>query len=103
MRALGWARALTLVVIGAGAMTGIVTATAGASLVAPTSTCDGQNNVHAPNRVQETAMRCLINYAREHSGMHGVGSSTFARARREPQVGRRDELRVQPHGVRTPG
>ncbi len=75
MRALGWARALTLVVIGAGAMTGIITATAGASLVAPTSTCDGQNTVHAPKRVQEKAMRCLINYAREHSGMHGVGSS----------------------------
>ena len=74
MRALGWARTLTLVVVGAGAMTGIA-ATAGASLVAPTSTCDGQNSVQAPKRVQEKAMRCLINYAREHSGMHGVGSS----------------------------
>ena len=75
MRALGWARTLTLVVIGAGAMTGIITATAGASLVAPTSACDGQNTVHEAKRVQEKAMRCLINYARQHSGMHGVGSS----------------------------
>ena len=75
MRALGWARALTLVIIGAGAMTGIVTVMAGASLVALMSTCDGQTRCTRLNRVQETAMRRLINYAREHSGMHGVGSS----------------------------
>lgn len=74
MRALAWARTLTLVVVGAGALMGIA-APANASLVAPTSKCAGQTQQKAPKRVQEKAMRCLINYAREHSGMHGLDSS----------------------------
>jgi uncharacterized protein YkwD len=46
-----------------------------AGLVAPRSDCKGQKNVKAPEAQQERAMRCLINYARNHSGSHDVGSS----------------------------
>jgi uncharacterized protein YkwD len=43
-------------------------AAADAGLVAPRSKCSGQANHKAPEPVQEDAMRCLINYARDHSG-----------------------------------
>jgi uncharacterized protein YkwD len=45
-----------------------VTSSAEASLVAPRSKCAGQANIKAPEPRQEDAMRCLINYARDHSG-----------------------------------
>jgi uncharacterized protein YkwD len=51
-----------------------VTASAEASLVAPRSKCAGQANVKAPEPRQEDAMRCLINYARDHSGSGGLNS-----------------------------
>ena len=46
-----------------------------ASLVAPRSKCDGQANVKAPEPQQEDAMRCLVNYARQHSGAGGVNAN----------------------------
>ena len=47
-------------------------------------------------------MRCLINYARSHSGTHGVDGSNALE--RPPAEGRRrDAVRLQPHGVRPAG
>ena len=66
---------MVLAVAGAGAAFALIAAPADASLVAPASTCDGQKNVKASKGVQEKAMRCLINYARTHSGTHGVDGS----------------------------
>ena len=37
---------------------------AAAGLVAPRSECKAQKNTKAPERQQEDAMRCLLNYAR---------------------------------------
>ena len=48
---------------------------AAAGLVAPRSQCKAQKNAKAPERQQEKAMRCLINYARTHIGAGGVASS----------------------------
>jgi len=46
-----------------------------AGLVAPLSECKAQKNIKAPEREQEDAMRCLINYARSHSGSGSLGAS----------------------------
>ena len=43
-----------------------------ASLVAPRSACSGQANEQAREGDQEDAMRCLINYARDHAGVGGL-------------------------------
>jgi uncharacterized protein YkwD len=52
----------------------LTTASADARLVAPTSKCDGQTDPSAPESVQEKAMRCLINYARDEAGAGGLAS-----------------------------
>jgi uncharacterized protein YkwD len=69
LRSAGWvlvgAMVLSLVV---------VVATADADLVAPRSKCAGQANIKAPEPRQEDAMRCLINYARDHAGSGGLNS-----------------------------
>ena len=75
MRGIAWARPLTLAVTATGAAMALIAAPADASLVAPRSQCDGQTNAKAPTKVQEKAMRCLINYARNHTGSGGLGSS----------------------------
>jgi uncharacterized protein YkwD len=72
---MGRARTLTLTIAAAGAALALIAAPADASLVAPKSKCDGQTDAKAPKKVQEQAMRCLINYARNHTGSHDVGSS----------------------------
>ena len=60
---------------------GAITSGAEAGLVAPRSQCEGQKNIKAPEPRQEDAMRCLINYARDHSGSGGLGSDrAFERA-----------------------
>ena len=46
-----------------------------ASIVAPGSACPGQQNQQAPEGKQESAMRCLIDYARSHSGVGGLDSN----------------------------
>jgi uncharacterized protein YkwD len=46
----------------------IAVSSASASLVAPGSKCQGQQNTHASEHDQEDAMRCLLNYARAHTG-----------------------------------
>ena len=43
-----------------------------AGLVAPRSACSAQTNERAAEGAQEDAMRCLINYARDHSGVGGL-------------------------------
>ena len=53
----------------------IATSQASAGLVAPRSECKGQKNVHAPEALQQRALRCLINYARAHAGAGSVSSS----------------------------
>lgn len=50
------------------------TGSADASLVASAKKCPAQKNIKAPERAQEDAMRCLINYARKHAGAGNVGS-----------------------------
>jgi uncharacterized protein YkwD len=50
-------------------------ASADAKLVAPLSACQGQKNVKAPERLQEHAMHCLINFARDHAGVGRVDSN----------------------------
>ena len=75
MRGIAWVRKLTLAVTATGAALALIIAPADASLVAPKSKCDSQTDTKAPNKVQEKAMRCLINYARDHTGSHGLGSS----------------------------
>ena len=44
-------------------------------LVAPRSECKAQANIKAPERQQEEAMRCLLNYARSHVGAGSLGIS----------------------------
>jgi uncharacterized protein YkwD len=41
----------------------------GGVLIAPESTCPGQNRGDAPAATQIQAMRCLIDYARTHAGL----------------------------------
>lgn len=44
-------------------------------LMAPTSVCEGQDDASASIAVQEQAMRCLGNYARERLGMGSLGEA----------------------------
>ena len=48
----------------------IAPASAEADLVAPRTSCPGQQNVHAPEPKQEQAMSCLIDHARGRTGSH---------------------------------
>jgi uncharacterized protein YkwD len=74
MQATAWIRAFVLAVAAASAGAALTTATADARLVAPSSKCDGQTNTRAPEKVQEKAMRCLINYARDEAGARRLDS-----------------------------
>jgi uncharacterized protein YkwD len=70
-------RVLAIIVICALASTATLAIAAGpasAKLVAPRSKCAGQQNSRAPEPQQEKAMRCLINFARDHSGAGNVNS-----------------------------
>ena len=58
---------------------------AGAALVAPRSDCTGQQNTHAPESVQERALRCLIDYARS-SGSKSYGALERAAGRKVGDV-----------------
>ena len=75
MRGKAWGRGVGLALTATSATLALIAAPADASLVAPKSKCNGQANVKASKGVQRKAMRCLINYARDHSGAHAVGSS----------------------------
>jgi uncharacterized protein YkwD len=48
--------------------------TASADIVAPRAQCAASGNEDAGEPAQEDAMRCLINYARQHAGGGGVGT-----------------------------
>lgn len=48
---------------------------AGASLIAPASTCPGQANTAASPAAQEQAMRCLTDYARALAGLGALADS----------------------------
>ena len=50
-------------------------AKAQSDVLAPTSACPGQTRPGASAAVQERAMRCLINYARTHSGRQALAAS----------------------------
>ena len=63
-----------LLAVGVLAATATTEASA-AGLVAPLSECKAQKNIKAPERQQEDAMRCLLNYARSHSGSGSLGAS----------------------------
>ena len=52
----------------ASAALALITATAGARQIPPTSKCEGQTDTEAPEPVQEKALRCLIDYVREDAG-----------------------------------
>ena len=65
-----------LVAVGSMAiLAGLLPATSGAKMVAPRSKCEGQANIKAAEGRQEDALRCLINFARDHSGAGGVGEN----------------------------
>lgn len=44
-------------------------------LIAPASACPNQADSEAPAAVQVQAMRCLTNFARERTGLHGIGAA----------------------------
>lgn len=44
-------------------------------LIAPTTVCAGQTESGAPAAVQEEAMRCMTNFARQQAGMGGLDDS----------------------------
>ncbi|HXF31821.1 MAG TPA: CAP domain-containing protein [Solirubrobacterales bacterium] len=45
------------------------------ALVAPTSVCPHQTDMSLPDGVQEQAMRCMTNFARQHSGLGKLGNA----------------------------
>ena len=51
------------------------TSTASSAALAPRTVCRGQSSTTASAAVQLRAMRCLINWARTHSGMPAVGDN----------------------------
>ena len=69
-----------------------------AALVASRSACPGQTNIHAPEPVQEQALRCLIDRIRggRLELLRGAGTRRRAQGRRHLR------LRLQPHGLRPP-
>jgi uncharacterized protein YkwD len=46
------------------------------TLVAPTSACPNQTDLGDPPAVQEQAMRCMTNFARQHDGLGQFGNAT---------------------------
>jgi uncharacterized protein YkwD len=74
MYAITWGRTIVLAVATAAAWAALVTTTVEAGLVTK-SKCEGRSDVGAPERVQEKAMRCLINAARDQLGAGGVDSN----------------------------
>jgi uncharacterized protein YkwD len=45
------------------------------ALIAPTSVCADQTQLHAADPIQEQAMRCMTNFARRHSGLSPLGDA----------------------------
>jgi uncharacterized protein YkwD len=45
------------------------------ALVAPTSICPNQTDMSQSDGVQEQAMRCMTNFARQHSGLGDLGNA----------------------------
>jgi uncharacterized protein YkwD len=45
------------------------------TLVAPTSVCANQTDMSQPTRVQEQAMRCMTNFARQKEGLGELGNT----------------------------
>jgi uncharacterized protein YkwD len=45
------------------------------ALVAPTSVCPNQTDLSQPAGVQEQAMRCMTNFARQHAGLGDLGKA----------------------------
>jgi len=46
------------------------------ALVAPTSVCPNQTDMSQPDAVQERAMHCMTNFARQHTGLSDLGNAT---------------------------
>lgn len=68
---------------------------AAAALIAPASACPDQSNAGAPAGVQEQAMRCLVNYAREQRGLRLLRSAPAlnrSAARKSGDILRCDEF-----------
>jgi len=55
---------------------GLETSVASADLVASGSRCQGEQNVDAPENRQESALRCLIDHARERAGAQHLASNS---------------------------
>jgi uncharacterized protein YkwD len=45
------------------------------TLVAPTSVCPNQTDLSQPTGVQEQAMHCMTNFARQHTGLSDLGNA----------------------------
>jgi uncharacterized protein YkwD len=50
-------------------------AAAGGGLVAPPSVCAGQERLDAPTSVQVSAMRCMVDFARERAGLTALATT----------------------------
>ncbi len=67
--------ALLSVVALAGALSASASARDLSRLIAPKSVCAHQTELSAPAPVQEQAMRCMTNYARQRAGLHRFGNA----------------------------
>lgn len=56
----------------AGLGTAAPLAAQGAGLIAPPSACPGQTKLNAPAAAQESAMRCMTDFARTQAGLSGL-------------------------------
>ncbi|MBS1679511.1 MAG: hypothetical protein JST08_19225 [Actinobacteria bacterium] len=62
--------ALATIAVAAAALAGPAAGRGVEAMVAPTSACPGQTGLAESVAVQQRAMRCMTNYAREQAGLH---------------------------------
>jgi uncharacterized protein YkwD len=67
--------ALTAFVLIGALIAGAAQARRLSALVAPTSVCPNQTDLSQPTGVQEQAMHCMTNFARQHDGLSALGNA----------------------------
>jgi uncharacterized protein YkwD len=68
--------ALTAFILVGALIAGTAQARRLSALVAPTSVCPNQTDMSQPTGVQEQAMRCMTNFARQKSGLVELGNAS---------------------------
>jgi uncharacterized protein YkwD len=68
--------ALTAFVLVGALIAGTAQARRLSALVAPTSVCANQTDMSQPDAVQEQAMHCMTNFARQRAGLGDLGNAT---------------------------